>query len=172
MPLRKYQLLLAGTVALFLYILATEVAERYGELWKAYGELEVKKEAGSGPEALASERLALLARQKKLKELLRAQTGVFEQSRRGTLEFINASASKAMVRVESLVPTKAETSAHEEHMAFRLSCTGPVHRVGLFLNQLESGPFSLHVSKLDISREGAQTSSVKATLEGTVHLAM
>lgn len=170
--LRTYQLLLVGTLALFVYILATEVAERYTRLWMAFSDLETRKESASDPEALAIERSQLLVRQKKLKEQLRAQTGCFEQSRTGVLEFVNASATKATVRIESLAPRKPETSTHDQVMGFKLSCIGPVHRVGFFLNQLESGPFSLHVSKLDVSREGAPGSSVKATMEGVVRFAL
>jgi hypothetical protein len=171
-PLRKYQLLLAGTVVLFFWLLSTEVAERYIELWKTYTELEMKEGTASEPEALAAERSQLLVRQKWMKDLLRAQTGAFEQSRTGTLEFINVSATQATVRLESLVPMKVETRAHEQIMGFRLTCSGPVHRIGVFINQLEEGPFSLHLSKLDLSREGVPAPSVKGTIEGSVRLAM
>jgi hypothetical protein len=171
-PLRKYQLLLAGTMALFLYILVTEIADRYGELWKAYRDLEMKKETVSDPETLSDERSRLLAHQKKLKDLLHTQTGSFEPSGSGVLEFVNVSATKAQVKIESLVPQKPESRAHDQLLAFTLSCRGPVHKVGLFLNQLESGPFSLHVSKLEVTREGAGASSVKARIEGVVHLTL
>ncbi len=170
--LRKYQLLLAGTVVLFFWILSTEVAERYSELWKAYTELEMKEGGASEPEALAAERSQLLVHQKRMKDLLRAQTGAFEQSRTGTLEFINASATQATVRLESLVPMKPETRAHEQVMGFKLSCSGPVHRIGVFINRLEEGPFSLRLTKLEVTREGAHPPSVKGTIEGAVRLAM
>jgi hypothetical protein len=170
-PLRKYQILLLGTVVLFLYICSTEVFARYGKLWQSYTLLQQKRESTRDPQALAAERARLLLRLKALKISLRAQSGDFEQSQTGALEFINFAATKATVRLESLIPTKHDGAVETKELSFKLSCTGPFHRVGSFLNALERGPFAFRLNKLEVTKEGAPASSVKAVMEGAIHLA-
>jgi hypothetical protein len=170
-PLRKYQLLLGASITLFVY-LATEVIDRYSELWSLYGELQVRQESAREPEVLEAERLKLQDRQQKLRASLRLRSGNYDQSRTGAVEFVNALATRAMVRVESLAPSRPDTIGQNQAMAFRLSLVAPFHRTGLFLNQLENGPFSLRINRLEVARDGAPAGAVKTMVEGVVRLGL
>jgi hypothetical protein len=170
--LRKYQLLLGATVALFVYLVATEVVDRYSGLWSLYGELQVIQESAREPQVLEAEQVKLQDRQRKLKESLRLRSGNYEQSRTGAVEFVSALATRTGVRVESLAPSRPDTIGQNEAMAFKLSLVAPFHRTGLFLNQMENGPFSLSINRLEMSREGAPAGAVKTMVEGVVRLGL
>ena len=169
-PRRKYQLMLLTTVVAFVYIVSTEVFDRYGQLYTLFTELQAKEQLVREPKAVDQERRELLERQGRLKQRVRSQSGAYEQSRTGVLEFVNVSATTSVVRLESLVPSRAELPGGGQGMGFKMSLIAPFHRTALFLNQLENGPFALRITKLEVTREGASQGAVKAAVEGTVLL--
>jgi len=173
-PTTKYQLLTVLTVVMFFYLLLTEVTGRWSEIGRLHNELTQRQQTVLNPEELAEKKLRLAERKKSLTSLLTRDSGTFEQSQTGVFEFLNASARKTGVRFESLVPAETESSGEIQEIGFKLSMTSSFHRIGAFVNEVESGAMTVRLQRLDMAnrtrarQEEAERTTGKSPLEASL----
>ncbi len=162
---RKYQWMTVGMVALFLYLSATEIVDRWGETFQIYGELQAKEL--QSPENLVARKLELQARQHALAARFIKDAGRFEQSETGVVEFLNAAGRETGVTFESLTPVAADRAGRMQEVSFSIRAVADFHGIGRFINQLETGPMMVRMKSLDLSAAQKTSSRISARIEGS-----
>jgi len=163
-PKRKYQLLVAGVVFLFVYVTGTEVVDRWRDTYAQYLDFAQKQKEVLEPAILAEKKLELLARRDSLTGLLTEDGGDYDQSQTGVFEFLAGTARTTNVHMESVVPVSVQKEGQVENIGFRLALSAGFHDVGFYLNALEGGAMSVRISKLELSNGGKVL--LHADLEG------
>ncbi len=157
---RKYHVYALGVLAIFAYLVLTEIADRWSTAWTEYSHLETKKNSMRDPESVVSYKRELQAEITQIRASYNALSGQLDQSETGVIDWVDQSAKLARVRVESLTPHKSQDSST---IAFTLDVVGEFHRIGQFVNHLEGGPIAMKVVKIDLSRD--TRASLRAKLE-------
>ena len=153
-PKRKYQLLLAGVVFLFVYVTGTEVLDRWRDTYAQYSDFAQKQKEVLEPSILAEKKLGLIVQRDSLTGLLTEDRGDYDQSQTGVFEFLAATARTTNVRMESVVPLSVQNEGQVENVGFHLIVSGGFHDVGFYLNALEGGAMSVNIRKLELSNGG------------------
>lgn len=163
---QKYQALTALAVVLGILFTATEVRTRAGRILNLVSEIRSKEEVTT--ESLTQEEFALKARESQLTSVLSGEHGAYEESETGVIEFLHESARNSGVQVESLVPSAVQVQSSKlKEIGITVKLSGGFHSVGVFLNRVENGPFTIRARKLGLSQDGSASRSLKAVLEAT-----
>jgi Tfp pilus assembly protein PilO len=167
---KKYQLFIALAVVLFVYVVATEVADRIGKTFRLYAALEAKEQSMLKPEALAEKRVNLISRKRALTLIVTKGAGTYEQNETGVFEYLNASAKKTDVRFESLVPIDAQTNGQIKEVGFKLNFSTQYHHAGAFLNTVETGAMLVRMRQIEIALHSVSSSTVEVNAEGIAYI--
>jgi hypothetical protein len=107
---RQYQIFIAATLVVFVYLLGTEVIDRWQTSVQLYGDLAKKQQSLVDPADLVAKKMALVERKQVLTKQLAARSQVFDQTQSGLMKFLNAQARLNGFHFESLVPKELRTS--------------------------------------------------------------
>ncbi len=167
-PVVKYQVMTAAVVVLFLYLFATEVPERWRETSALYDDLQAKEQ--ESPELLLARKLELQARQRRLASELTGDSGRFEQSETGVVEFLNATARKSGVRFSSLTPIASPATGQLREIGFSLLFESDFHSAGRFVNEMEEGGILTRVVRIEITTPPKRSSRLGLRIEGVAYI--
>ena len=167
---KKYLIIIIGTLALFLYIMSTEVIDRSDSVIQLYDELQQKEQNTLNPEQLAEKRMSLTVKKAMLMSTIMKGSGTYDQSETGVFEFLNASAKEAGIRFESLTPIASRSVAQIKDIGFKISFAAGYHQVGKLLNGLETGAMFAQMKKLDLTAETIESERLQVNAEGVVYV--
>ncbi|MGB2869556.1 MAG: type 4a pilus biogenesis protein PilO [Bacteroidota bacterium] len=167
---KKYQSLLVMTAALFFYLIITEVSGRVTESIRRYEDLTEKREAFVTPGELELKKSNLISRKRELTSGLLKEAKFEERSEVGVVGCLNRVSKEAGVQIRTLTPTEVKTSGASKEFGFKLELKGSYHRIGRFINRVETGPLATRIRKLEIILDESQSSTLAVNLEGTVSL--
>ena len=155
---------------LFFYAFETQVISRYDDLIQRYNDWKMKRQMVLNPQQGATRKMNLLTRKNFLLANLVKDTALFEQSRTGVFEFLNATAKRSGIQFELLAPLEAQLGGGTESMSFKVNFHGRYHRVASFINGIESGPISVRLRKIEMISQSASSSLLQVNIEGTSYL--
>lgn len=148
---RKYHLYSLGVVVAGLFLIVTEVSDRWLALGEDYQMLKDKQSKVMDPASAQMRKKELLAELAGLQEDLKRNAGNTEQSETGLLELIDNCAKANGIRVEAIAPQRSGTGSDSTTAHFSLEASGAYHRLATFLNALETGPIAVRVTGMDLT---------------------
>ena len=164
----KYLLIETAILSVFLYIVGTEVLERWNDANRLFGELKQKEQTITDPQVLTARRAELSVRKQSLASVLVKEAGSYDQSQMGVFEYLTSSARLSGVSVASLVPLEeSQSSKGSKDINFKLSLQGSYHQIGSFINRIEMGGMRVRMSKLELSTANDHSSLLRIDAEGT-----
>jgi len=163
---KKYRLLSLGVVALFALLIFTEIADRCQETVSLYDRYRDIQSKVLTPDELSTKKNELLARKKVLARFINSDATIYAQNSTGIFEFLTESVKRNNLRSESLVPVKDEATEEIIVVGFKLKCTGVFHDVGRLVNALETGPFSMQISKTKLVSDVRSKGNIHSEIEG------
>ncbi len=166
--IHRYQIAAAAAAILFLLYVPGEAIDRWGEVGRLAQELEAEED--QTPEKLHAKAVELRARETTLASMLTSDSSVFEQSRTGVIELLNATARHSGVVFESFSPVESEGSGQIQEVGFKLHFGAELHKVGRFLSELESGALMVRIRSLELSRSPRNKLELSAALEGAAYI--
>jgi Tfp pilus assembly protein PilO len=167
---RQYQSLILLTLVIAVYLLGTEVVDRWEGAGQLYDELVKKEQTSLDPSELAATKAVLAERKLALTKKLAARSQTYEQTQAGLVKFLNAQARTSGFRFESLAPKELRTAGRLKEVGLTIDFQATYHQVGSFVNALESGPFPLEIDRADLIVREPGSSLLQARLEGRVAL--
>jgi Tfp pilus assembly protein PilO len=167
---RRYQLLIIATLLITVYIAGTEVFDRWRQTLRLYDDLAKKEQSLLSPAELSAKKMLLQQRQQMLTERVAARSKVFEQTQAGLVKFLNAEARANGFRFESIAPKDLREAGRLKEIGMTLDFQTTYHKVGAFVNALETGPFPLGIDRADLIAREPGSSSLQVRLEGRVAL--
>ncbi|GEM_PF-1478734 len=170
MSKEKYVLLIGVTVLSFIYVLATEVLDRWQETAQTYAEVQDKYVKLLTPDQLRTKRSALLAENEALTATLAKTMTAYSQDHSGVFEYLNSNAKKNGIRFESLTPKEAIDNGQLKEFAFKVDFDAGYHQTGKFVNAIETGPVPVSIVKMDIASDPQKSSTVHVSTEGKAYM--
>src|SRR5437879_5604097 len=101
---KKYSIIMAIVLFVFLYVVATCVIDGWVRAIQSYGDLVTRRQNALNPEQLVVKKHDLEARKKVLASSLASGVTHYEENQTGVFTFLSASAQNTGVRFESLFP--------------------------------------------------------------------
>lgn len=163
---RKYLLICVVAVVLFLYVLCTEVADRWSDAIKLYSDLRKGRAAALTPDQLVQKRNELIRRKNILAARTTRELGEYWESVPGFLEFLNRCAKGDNIRIESVVPSQSHADDQVEELKFKIDFTSDFHRAASFLNAVENGAIPVQIKSIGMILESAASSTLQLNAEG------
>jgi hypothetical protein len=163
---KKYQILIVGILLLGIYVLVTEIADRWGITFRHYNELS---DAGSqvlSPEELVQKKKELIIQKNVLTMQLTDGRGQYEQNQIGVIKLLHASAREANLFLRSLTPLDCKPYGQLIEHAFRIELVGTYHSLGTYINALETGPIPIQIFKMDMTSQSPGASAIFINIEG------
>jgi Tfp pilus assembly protein PilO len=167
---RRYQLLIIATLVITVYIAGAEVFDRWRETFRLHDDLAKKEQSLLGPAELSARKVLLQERKRSLTEKVAARSKVFEQTQAGLVKFLNAQARANGFCFESIAPKDLREAGQLKEISLTLDFQATYHKVGAFVNALETGPFPLGIDRADLIAREPGSSSLQVRLEGRVAL--
>lgn len=155
---------------LFVYVGLTAVVDRWGSTYDEYAELRQKQDDLLDPSAVMERMAVMTSRRDSLEMRLTDDSGEYEQSQSGVLEFLTAKAKVTTVRIESLVPVEGKSEGQLENVGFRISFSAGFHDAGFFLNALENSGMSVSITKFGLTASSPSSSILHGEIEGSVYI--
>jgi hypothetical protein len=164
--IRKYQIGLAVVGILFVYLLFTEVAGRWSDLFRLYGDISVKEESVLNPEELNQRTTDLRVNKRLLTaQLTRANEG-FEQSQIGVVRLIQKRAKEKNLYLRMIMPMETRTVGQMVELGFSLELIGSYNRLGTYLTSLETGPISIKIVKVEAVNQQPGSTVLVISVQG------
>jgi hypothetical protein len=163
---QKYQTILIAVLVAFVYLLLTEVAGRWSSTIQDYGILLERQKIVLKPDELDKKKVELSVQKNLLSAKLTGGNRQYEQSQVGVVNFLDASAKGANILLCSLTPLESKTAAQMVEHGFRMEIIGTYHRLGTFINSLETGAIPIRVTKIEMTSQHPGSSIVTAMIEG------
>lgn len=164
----QYRLTLVGVLVLFCYILTAEVVPRWREVLGGYQKLRSRQSRITDTLKLTEKRVSLLAQKKQLASLIAKDDGGYEQSQTGVFNFLSRNASTLGVRLVTLTPIEPGSKGEITEAPFKATLSGDYHRIGRFVNAIETGPMRLRMQSLSLQPSQVSKYVVEGQLEGIV----
>ncbi len=167
---QKYQILTAAVVLTFVYLLFTEIANRWSEAYSSYEELSVKRARVLNPEEMALHKMELLAKKRILTaQMTRANEG-FEQSQIGVVRLIQTRAKGKNILLRTLTPLEARPVGQMMELGFALDLLCSYHRLGDYVNSLETGPMPIKITKVEAISQQPGSAVLSVSIQGKAYI--
>jgi hypothetical protein len=165
-PQTRFYLLIAGIGFAFVYILSTEVFDRWSATLGKYQEVLRRENTAVAPESLAVHRRILKARSASLHDQLNKATGAYSRTLAGFLSLASEAARKQNVKLKEIVPVQREGGGKDGDLRFKVACSSEYHQIGLLINALENSPLDIHITRVEMSLAEKPAGGLVAVIEG------
>jgi Tfp pilus assembly protein PilO len=167
---KKYQLIILSILCLFVYLLFTEIADRWQHSVVLYGEWQTKNAVTPEGDALRQQKMMLEARRTLLKEQS-DQKSSEKTDQFAFLKSLHTTAKACGVRIQAMAPSEIQSKDTVAALALKMETLARYHDLGRFVNVLETGAIPLDVTKLEmISEPSSHNSVLDVFIEGKVLL--
>ncbi len=170
MSKEKYVFLIVLTTISFVYILVTEVVDRFSQTAQSYNELQGKKGELLTPDELRTKKSSLVAENEKLTTILTKDMSSFSKNHMGVFEYLNSNAKENGIIFGSLIPKEAVNNGQLKELAFKVDFDADYHQLGKFVNAIETGPMPVSIIKMDIATDPEKASKVHVSAEGKAYM--
>lgn len=161
--------MIVACLLLGLYVMIAEIPERWESAAGLLSSMIERESQLSDPDELKLRRLELEAEKRHIEAQLR-QYKISGQSPSDFYAFVNDCASRNRVTLESILPNSEASNEHTVGFEFKIKAS--YHKLGAFINQLETGPYPLRINEVTMKSESPRRSALEVLLRGVVHFAV
>jgi hypothetical protein len=163
---KKYQILIIAALCVFAYVLLTEATDRLSGTIRDYTLLKDREKQVLNQEELIQKKSDLTVQKKVLTAQITHGNKQYEQDQVGIVKFLQVSAKEANILMSSLTPLEVKAVAQMNEHSFKAEIVGTYHKLGAFINALETGAIPVRVVKVDASAQRPGSAVITAVLEG------
>lgn len=163
---KKYTLGLGTVLAVFVYVLLSEVVPRWADMLQIVNSYTQKIGSVESNENLAARKNNLRVRKAQLQSRFSSKGDQGIPNEIALVNFLNKAARECHIEVQTLSPSEPQRIKQLTVIDFKISCLGGYHPYGQFLNALEEGPFSIQVSNVHLDLKHSSSSMLIASFEG------
>jgi Tfp pilus assembly protein PilO len=154
------------SIALFLYLMASEVRTRVQDRVEAFLEYRRRVEESESTGIFESRIKQLERERTTLSATLRRGMKSYEPTQTGVIEFLNSKAQQCSVQVESIVPGSPRAAGQVMEIPYRITMSSAYHPLGNFVNKIETEVFRTRIARLEITSADNHKGHLKADIEG------
>jgi hypothetical protein len=165
-PQTRYSFLLAAIAMAFVFIVSTEVFDRWSQTVRRYQEVLGRESVAVAPESLAAHRRFLKVKAESFRAELGQASGAYSRTLAGFLSLASASARAHNVKLVNVAPVRSSESTTEGGLHFKVECRGEFHQIALLLNALENSPLDIHMTKVELSLGEPPAKNLESSIEG------
>jgi Tfp pilus assembly protein PilO len=167
---QKYQIFILTVAVLSVYLIFTEVVDRWSEMLDSSKELSTKKESVLNPEVLSRRKIDLLAKKRILTAQMTKANEGFEQSQIGLVRLIQIKAKENNIFLRTLTPTESRTTGQMIELGFALDLLGSYHRLGSYINSLETSPIPIKIVKVEAINQQPGSTVLSVYIQGKAYI--
>lgn len=147
---RRYRLLSIVVSLLFLYLLFTEVYDRYSNTWTLYQAVREKETTVLDPSFLGHRKEILSAERDSLSSRIQRERSAYLQNEVGVIQCISDNARRNQVTIESLNPGNEHQTGQFQELDFSVCIRGKFTQTGLFTSGLENATIPFDITKIQM----------------------
>jgi Tfp pilus assembly protein PilO len=147
---KRYYLLTIVVCFVFIYLLFTEVYDRYSNTWTLYQALREKEASVLDPVHLEQKKSVLTEERDSLSSRILKERSSYQQNEIGVIQSISDNARKDQVTIESVDPGKLRQTGEFQELDFGVSVSAKFSQLGLFINGLENATIPFDLTKVQI----------------------
>lgn len=167
---QKYQIFTMVVISLFVYLIFTEVIDRWSEMLDSSKEVSTKKESVLNPEVLSRRKMDLIARKRNFTaQIIKANEG-YEQNQIGIIRLIQTKAKENNVLLRTLTPMETRTTGQMIELGFALDLLGSYHRLGSYINSLETGSIPIKIVKVEATNQQPGSTVLSVYIQGQAYI--
>jgi len=167
---RRYFLLTFGVAFVFLYLVLTEVYNRYSNTWILYETLREKEATVLDPVMLQQKKKVLTEERDSLSSKIFNERKGYAQNEIGVILCVSDNARKNQVSVESYAPGEEHLSGQIDEKSFGVLIRGRFDEVGMFINNLENESIPIDITKVQIVSDPIGNGNLKVNLQAKAYL--
>jgi len=153
-----------------IYIILSEVVDRYVVLFEKYNEISEKRSTILSPEEYAARKTELEHEHQRLLKWALDKNLKGEQGQGALFEYMNTNASNNNVIIQSIIPQTPIEDGKARNISFTINATAKYHDIALFLNQLEIGSIPIQIQNVSIRAERLGNPLLTIALKGQARL--
>lgn len=162
---RPYLILSRLLGFVFVYLLLTQMYDRYSSTWSMYSYLQRRRASIIDPGSLPAERAHLLAERDSLSRLILASGSRYRQNETGVIQCVMDNARREHVLVNSFSPGTAVSKGGFTSFPFSLSVDGRFDQVTVLINDLEQAAIPFDMVRVDMISNPIGEPTLKTTLQ-------
>lgn len=154
----------------FVYLLLTEVRDRYAGTWNSYCSYQEKKTTVLDPVTLNLRREALTKKLDSLSSDILIQRNGYQQNEVGVIQCVSDNACNNQVSLESFNPGKEEMAGEFEEFSFEALVAGNFGKIGLMTNSIENASIPIDITKIQIVSDPISGGNLQLNLQAKAYL--
>ena len=167
---RRYLLLTAAAGFIFVYLLSTEVYDRYSNTLALYQSLGEKHAAVLNPILLAGKSKMLTIERDSLSALVMRERDTYQQNEIGVIQCVSVEARKNQVSIESFNPGGDRVSGQFNEYNFGVSVRAKFRQVGFFINKLETETIPFDITKIQMISDPVGSTNLHVNIQAKASL--
>jgi len=167
---RKYLSLTAAVCFVFLYLIFTEVCDRYSNTWSLYSALRKKESTVLDPVLLEQKKRILTAQRDSMSSRILQDRSAYRQNEIGVIQCVADDARRSQVMIGSFNPGDEHVSGQFEEFDFGVSVKGRFSQMGILINELETETIPFDITKVRMISSPIGESSLQVSIEAKAYL--
>jgi hypothetical protein len=167
---RRYISLTIAIGFFFIYLLSTEIYDRYSSTLSLYQSLREKESTVLDPVLLEHKRKTLTAERDSLSTQISKQRSTYPQNEIGVIQCVSENARQTQVVVKSFNPGNQKASEQFEEFNFTLSTKGRFNQVGMLINRLENETIPFDITRVQIISNPIGAGILQLNIEAKAYL--
>ncbi len=147
--MKRPHLVLAGLLALlFIYVLSTDVYDRYSATLSLYFSVRQRSQSLIDPASLPVLRAKLLAERDSISNRIMASRNHYPQTETGVIQFITEDAHREHIALKSISPGTELEHGQFSDFEFDMSVRATFFRTAALVEDLESSPTPFRIKEI------------------------
>ena len=167
---RKYYFLTFLIGFVFVYLLLTEVYDRYSNMWTLYTTLREKEATILDPALLEHRKKVLMAERDSLSSLISEERSAYQQNEIGVIQCVSDNAHQNQISVESFNPGSQRVAGQFEECDFKMAIGARFSQVGLLISGLENETIPFDITRVQIFSPPFGNGNLLVNVEGKAFL--
>lgn len=167
---RRYYFLTIIICIAFVYLLSTEVYDRYSNTWTLYSSLREKEATVLDPILLEHRKEVLTAERDSLSSVISKERSAYQQNEIGVIQCVSDNARKSQVLIESLNPGSQHAAGEFEEFDFGVSVKAKFSQLGTLISGLENETIPFDITKVQMVSDPIGKGNLQVNLEAKVFL--
>jgi hypothetical protein len=167
---RKYLSLTIAVCFIFIYLIFTEVYDRYSNTWSLYQALREKQSTVLDPVLLEHRRRVLTAERDSLSSRILKDRSAYQQNEIGVIQCVADDARRSQVMIGSFNPGDEHVSGQFEEFDFGVSVKGRFSQIGILINGLETETIPFDITKVQMISSPIGESNLQVNIQAKAYL--
>lgn len=155
---------------IFIYLLFTEIYDRYSDTLSLYQSLREKESAVLDPILLEHKRKILTMEHDSLSSQILRERISYPQNEIGVIQCVSENARKSQVVIASFNPGTQRVSGQFEEFDFGITAKGRFNQIGLLINLLERETIPFDMTKVQIVSNPIGSGTLQTNIQAKAYL--